>query len=267
MNSSAVTVDMGTTLDLSGATSQVDMNNLSGAGSFIGTSQGVALIQSSDAEFTGVISGDGASIYLYGGSTLTLTNTNTLSGTFQINNGTLALSGSGGVADCAYMTLETDGILDTSGVTLEGGTFVNNLNGSGAVHTGSTSIFGAVSTNPQTYSGDITGSAQFILQGTSTLTLSGFGNTTAAEPNSKAEFLASHLMFWEIPLEPSRFLEDRSWPPAPLSSKAAVQSPPRVHRPPSQSAMERPLRFLKQSLTASRKAASPLQAMEQAYSC
>jgi autotransporter-associated beta strand protein len=175
-NSSATLIGMGTVLDVSGVTtSGVNINTLSGAGSLIATGQALTINQSSDQGFSGSISGIGASLFYTGGFALTLSGSNTFNGATEIGAGTLALSGSSSLAGSSSMKIDSTATLDTSAVTLMGGAFVNNLSGEGTLVTGP--IFGVVQTTPETFSGNITGSALLILQGSSTLTLSGSGNS------------------------------------------------------------------------------------------
>ena len=176
-NSSAVAIAAEATLDVSDSTlSSVTLNTISSAGGdLIATGQSLIFNQTADESFYGVITGDGASLYYTGGSNLTLYGANTFTGSTEINDGTITLSESGSLADSSSMTIDSDGTLDTSAVTLTGGAVVSTLSGSGAIATGS--LFTVVQDSPGEFSGNISGDAQFILQGSSILVLSGTDNT------------------------------------------------------------------------------------------
>ncbi|MCL1496813.1 hypothetical protein CO583_04710 [Parasaccharibacter sp. TMW2.1882] len=98
-NSSGVTVDKNTTFDISGSSSNVTVQDLSGAGNVTLGQNGLTLSSAkAGSPYDGVISGTGG-LTVDGGSK-TLTNAQTYSGDTSINNGaTLALTGNGNLAN------------------------------------------------------------------------------------------------------------------------------------------------------------------------
>ena len=175
-NSNSTVIESGATLDVSASTTGgVTLNVLSGSGNLVATGQALTINQTSYEDYSGSISGTGASLYYTGGSTLNLSGDISFDGATEINNGTIALSESSSFAGSSSMTIDSDGTLDTSAVTLDGGAVVNTLSGSGEILTGS--LFTVVQDSPGEFSGNISGDAQFILQGSSVLLLSGTDNT------------------------------------------------------------------------------------------
>ncbi|MCL1514334.1 hypothetical protein CPA54_00005, partial [Parasaccharibacter sp. TMW2.1890] len=98
-NSSGVTVGKNTTFDISGSSSNVTVQDLSGAGNVTLGQNGLTLSSAkAGSPYDGVISGTGG-LTVDGGSK-TLTNAQTYSGDTSINNGaTLALTGNGNLAN------------------------------------------------------------------------------------------------------------------------------------------------------------------------
>ncbi len=134
-----------------------------------------------DGTLSGVISGSG-SLIKTGSNKLILTSENTYSGSTSINVGTLALSGSGALVNSSSVAIGSIAILDISGVTL--GTTLNTISGTGNIALGSKALTVAQST-AQTFSGEISGTGSFIKQGYQTLSLTGInlftGGTTISE--------------------------------------------------------------------------------------
>ncbi len=183
-NSSGVSIASGATFDISQISGEggATINGLNGGGTVALGSKGLA--EDGTGNFSGVIRdggiGDGSGGYLEkngNGTTLTLSGINTFTGQTLINGGTLALSGSGSIADSINLTVQPGTIFDISQTTT--GATVNNLGGSGTValgakiltlNIGSSGAFTGVIQN-----GGIGGGTggSIVKNGSATLTLSG----------------------------------------------------------------------------------------------
>ncbi|MFZ1874641.1 MAG: autotransporter outer membrane beta-barrel domain-containing protein, partial [Chania sp.] len=144
VNSRAVTVANGATLDLNGFGQTI--NNLSGAGDVATSGAALTANNTADTRFDGVIGGTG-SLVKTGANTLTLTGNNTYSGTTTVNDGTLQI-GNG---------LTTAGIVSD---IANNATLVFNHNDDFA------------------YTGSLSGSGDLTKQGNGVLSLTGNGSST-----------------------------------------------------------------------------------------
>jgi autotransporter-associated beta strand protein len=124
----------------------------------------------------GVINGSGG-LTKNGSSTLTLTDANTLTGPIQVNEGTLATTGSGGFANTANITV-------ASGATYNVGVAdqINSLTSPGSLTLANGTLTISSSTTNSSISGAITGSGGLTKNGSSSLTISnnnsGYSGTT-----------------------------------------------------------------------------------------
>ena len=174
----SIIIDVVGTLDISGTSSGATILTLegsSGSASIALGSKMLTISQQTSETFAGVISSTSSeSGVIFGGSgstTLTLTGINTYTGSTEIANGTVALSGSGSIADSS--SVEVNGTLDTSGRTT--GATITTLSGSGTVSNGSETL--TISDGSSIFSGVIEdggispgmGSSLVIYGGTQTL--------------------------------------------------------------------------------------------------
>ncbi len=131
-NSSAVAIGNGATLDISRAAGGTAINNLSGTGGIVALGGETLTIQAAfmaTNSFAGIIrdgglgGGTGGTLDLSGG-TLNLSGQNTYTGATILDNATLALSGTGSIANSSAVEFNNFGNLDisqsTTGVTIRG---------------------------------------------------------------------------------------------------------------------------------------------------
>ncbi|QQE12597.1 autotransporter-associated beta strand repeat-containing protein [Planctomycetota bacterium] len=182
-NSGAVTL-----ANVLGATLQLNANETIGSLTGGGSTGGEVKLQSYtltvgdeyDTEFAGVISGTGG-LVKEGSGTLTLSGTNTYSGGFNINAGTVIASGGNAIGDIGTVTLA-----DVSGATLQlnADETIGSLAGGGEVNLLSyTLTVGDV--NDTTFDGVISGTGGLVKQGDGALALSGT-NTYSGGTNIEA---------------------------------------------------------------------------------
>ncbi len=132
----------------------------------------LAFNRSNDLTFGGVISGTGA-VNQLGANTTTLTGVNTYGGLTTISAGTLALTGSGSIADSSRV--HADGTFDISGTTA--GASIKSLSGSGLVDLGTQTL--TLTNAFSTFAGIIQGTGGLTHAG-GTQTLSGANTYTGA---------------------------------------------------------------------------------------
>jgi len=173
-SSNAVSLSSSTVLDLTGASTTVSLNNLSGSGNVNTSSssgQQLSITQTASNEFDGVISGAGALNLASGNFTLTLTATHTFTGTTTITAGTLALSGNGSIADSASVAVGSGTTLNITAITASSAS-INSLSGAGTVSMGGKTLT-LTQAEDATFSGTLSGSGGSLnLNGPHTLTLS-----------------------------------------------------------------------------------------------
>lgn len=154
MNSQAV-VNNGV-IDISAASNGASIQTLSGSGGVILGGQTLTLMNSNDI-FTGVISGSGGVTLTSGAETLN--GNNTYSGATSIANGaTLALSGSGSIANSHIID---NGTFDISATNA--GASVQGLSGSGGVVLGGQTL--TITNANAVFSGTLSGSGALAITG------------------------------------------------------------------------------------------------------
>ena len=117
-----------------------------------------------------------------GTGTLQLTADNTFTGTATISAGTVALNGTGAIADTSNVNLSgATGTLDISGITAGSETIgnLNGVSGSSVLLDSKTLIYGGDNL-PSTFAGVASGTGGLTKAGTSTSTLSGTNTYTGA---------------------------------------------------------------------------------------
>lgn len=165
---------------LYGPTTAIQGNiNNSGTVDFEGTST-----------YNDVISGTGStSINDFGGSgTITFTKAQLYTGKTTIANGTLALSGSGGLQAATSVQIGSTGTFDISGMTATGMT-IADLMGSGTVILGAKFLTFGTATPSTTYAGVIQGSGGIVKQGTGLVILSGVNTYTGTTTVTAGELV------------------------------------------------------------------------------
>jgi len=153
----AMTVNTGSTFDLSDATAGATIKTLSGAGS---TVLGAKTLTLSDASttFAGIVSGTG-NLAVAGGNQ-TLTGTNTYTGLTTVNSGaTLTLNGAGSIATSSEVV--DNGTFDISTTTT--GATIKSLSGNGSTTLGAKTLtFSDAST---TFAGVVSGTGNLVAAG------------------------------------------------------------------------------------------------------
>ena len=157
------------------------MNDLSGAGNITAGGQTLTVNQPDPGLFSGVMSGAGGGLTMYGPNTLTLSGNNTYTGPTVVNvdaifgTGTLALSGSGSIADSASLTVNAGATFDISQTT--SGATVQALSGEGNINVGGQTLTVNLPNDPETFAGAIGGvGGGLTMNGPNHLTLSGPNN-------------------------------------------------------------------------------------------
>ncbi|KPF81967.1 hypothetical protein IP70_22515, partial [alpha proteobacterium AAP38] len=168
-DNSAVTVDSGATLSLTGGGESI--GSLAGAGA-VSLSYNLTVGNASNTTFSGIISSTNTSgITKVGTGTLTLTGANTYTGATNVSAGGLTLNASGGtLSDSTAVTVASGATL-----TVSSNDTVGSLSGAGTVALGSSLLtFGGNNTSTS-FDGTITGSngGSIKKQGTGTFSLSG----------------------------------------------------------------------------------------------
>jgi fibronectin-binding autotransporter adhesin len=132
-------------------------------------------------QFDGAISGSGA-VQQNGPGTTTLTAVNTFAGPTTISAGTLALSGTGSIANSSGVT--ANGTFDISGTTA--GASIKTLSGAGIVTLGSRTL--TLTNASGTFGGAIGGNGGLVKQGAGLFTLSGTNTYLGATTVAGGEF-------------------------------------------------------------------------------
>ena len=172
VSTGAVTINEGV-FDISGISAESQtIGDLSGMG-FVNLGE-KNLIEgtANHTTYAGVIQGgDEGRFTKQGSGTLTLTGANTYSGGTIINEGTLALLGSGTLHPTGDVTVN-DGAFDMSEITAASQT-IGNLSGRGGIVNLGTKDLITGTASDSTYAGVILGSGALSKQGSGTLTLTG----------------------------------------------------------------------------------------------
>lgn len=173
-SANSVTVSSGTTLIISGSKT---LNNLTGAGNVTNTGS-MILDGDSSTVYSGVISGTGNLNLVKGiGSSFTITNAQTFSGSFTFGSGTLVLSGSGSIATASGVSFPTgQGIA----MNIETSTTLPNL--ASNVTGGGAPIITVSSGNTLTLNNTSDTSFGSVIAGAGNLTKIGTGKFTFADP-------------------------------------------------------------------------------------
>ncbi|HZW20895.1 autotransporter-associated beta strand repeat-containing protein [Noviherbaspirillum sp.] len=159
------------TLDIAGTDAGASIQSLSGSGAVLLGGQTLTLTNAADT-FAGIIDGAGG-ISIVGG-TATLAGSHTYTGATSIGpNSTLALSGSGGIAQS--WLIANDGAFDISAT--DAGASIQSLSGSGAVLLGGQTL--TLTNAADTFAGAISGSGGVAITG-GTATFSGDNTYTGA---------------------------------------------------------------------------------------
>ena len=143
--------------DISQTTSGATIGDLSGSGSVALGSKTLTSAGLNNTTFGGIISGTGGNFVLAPVSpkTLSLTNSNTYTGTTTISTGTLALSGNGSIGNSSHLIV--NGIFDVSGISGNSIT-LSSFEGSGTIALGTKNLINA---GQNTFNGNISGGGNF----------------------------------------------------------------------------------------------------------
>nr|WP_241030913.1 autotransporter domain-containing protein [Paraburkholderia sp. Ac-20347] len=173
--SGIVDVANGATFDLSAGNGQQQFGTLVGGGTINLGANTLTLGDATDGTFTGGIAGTGGGIVKQGSGTETLTGTSTYTGATTIDDGTLALAGSGTLSDSTNVNLANAGTsFDISGSDPTATPTVGSLSGVGGTSVtlgGNTLTLGGGSDG--SYGGTISGTGGIVKAGAGTQTLSG----------------------------------------------------------------------------------------------
>lgn len=177
--------------DISGVDNDFDqalIAALDGAGSVILGDNTLSVMQASGQTFSGVISGNGG-FSVSGSGTQTLSGDNSYTGATDVwSSTTLALEGSGDIAES--LRLQLAGAFDISGLTATSGT-IQDLSGDGTIALGDRRL--NVTNASSTFSGSVNGTGGFaVTGGTQTLELASlntslFVDSTGKAPNANAK--------------------------------------------------------------------------------
>ncbi|MGN7612430.1 autotransporter-associated beta strand repeat-containing protein [Magnetococcales bacterium HHB-1] len=166
-----VTVNSAGTLNLS---SNETIGNLSGSGAITLNSNTLTINQSSADEFSGGISGSG-SVIKQGSETLTLSGTNTYTGTTTVSAGALVLDNGSAIADSASV------IVNSGSLSISASETVGVLSGSGGTVDLGSNTLTMSSGSDASYAGTITGTGTLgvALGSSATYTLTGTSNSSS----------------------------------------------------------------------------------------
>jgi autotransporter-associated beta strand protein len=147
----------------------------------IAASQTLTVNQTSDQTFAGVIAGSTGALTKIGANTLTLSGSNTYTGTTTISAGNLTISGGSAIANTGTVTLaNTAGV----GFNVNSSETIASLQGGGT--TGGNVTIASAQTltvdeaGTQTFAGSLQGSGDFTKSGVGTLTLNGTNTNSGA---------------------------------------------------------------------------------------
>ncbi|UEM24124.1 Ig-like domain-containing protein [Skermanella mucosa] len=184
-NDSAVTVEAGATLSLTGGGETI--GSLAGAGN-VSLTYALTVGNASDTTFSGVISSTNTSgIVKVGAGTLTLSGANTYTGSTTLSAGGLSLSGGAAIADAGAVTVASGATL-----TLNASETIGSLGGEGAVALGANTLTAGGNDTSTSFSGVIGGTGGLTKAGTGTFTLSGANTYEGATTVSAGLLVAAH---------------------------------------------------------------------------
>lgn len=157
----------------SAASIEVQSGTLNLSGGITGTNKDLGLYLDGDMTLGPITTGTGA-LAKTGNGTLTLTGTNTNTGEIYIGAGKLLATGGAAIADTAPVRLGRDGIFEiTSNET------IGSLSGDpGSIVAVNANRLTVAAGNGQTFGGGLTGTGEFDLLGSGSLTLSGISSFT-----------------------------------------------------------------------------------------
>lgn len=191
-NSTAVAVNAGGTFEVN---NPENIGGLSGAGSTVLNTTLRVGADGSSTTYSGVISGAGLFGKLGGGVT-TLTGNNTYTGTTDIDDGTLRLSGAGRISNQSNVSVASGATFDLNDVS----DAVDSLTGSGSVTLGtgspSNSFTIGADNGSATFSGVISELGHLVKAGSGTQTLSGvntYSGTTSFDGGTLTTASISNL--------------------------------------------------------------------------
>jgi fibronectin-binding autotransporter adhesin len=189
---SAVTVELGATLNFPSTGGTRNIASLAGAGS-VTTVDGTLSVGGSGASstFSGVISG-GTALTKVGPGTLTLSGTNTYTGLTTISNGTIALGAAHALSDSSAINVVNGAILNLANFS----DAVSSLGGSGNVTLGSGTLSVGVNNASSDFSGIISGTGGLTKIGTGTLRLflaSTYTGPTTVSAGTLTAFAANNI--------------------------------------------------------------------------
>jgi autotransporter-associated beta strand protein len=179
--SSGITQSGSGAINLLAGQGQSVVGELKGAGniSLAGGILTVSVDKTSVADYTGSISGSGASLVKSGSGVLALGGSNTYTGSTTVSEGTLRIATNGSLSDSSALVLSAGSVFSMSKSAVE---LVGSLSGSGSINLSTTNdildVGSASASGSSIYSGVISGSGALRKSGSGTLVLTGASTFT-----------------------------------------------------------------------------------------